>query len=1292
LFAVQRSIFDLFDDLVSEEAALRRTRLRVAGARPHRPVGFCLFLLLLLPLVCLGAEREWHRDNGFRWAELNVPQGGKSGFSLLSPGQTGVLYTNTLTELEAAANRTLLNGSGLAIGDYDKDGWPDLFFCGLDTPAVLYRNLGQFRFKDVTEEASLRLPGKNFRGAVFADLNGDNWDDLLVSATGRGVFCFLNDGRGKFRDSTQSAGTSTKFGSMTLALADVDGNSTLDLYVTNYRAEDIRDRGQVNMHMVNGQLAVPPEFKNRLLVLNGQVLEYGEPDQLYLNDGRANFTPLSWTHGAFLDEDGQPLKQPPLDWGLSATFRDFNSDGAPDIYVCNDYWPQDRIWINDGQGRFRAIARHALRNTSASSMGVDFADIDRDGHLDFFVVDMLSRDPRLRKRQMPAYRAAEVPPSALEIRPQFMRNTLFRNRGDGTFEEIAPFSGLTASDWSWQPTFLDVDLDGYEDLLIPAGNHRDVQDLDATAQIDARQHSWKGYPNEAERQKAFTQERLLHNRFYPFLPLPIVAFRNQGNLTFAETTRLWGTDQPGVHHGMAVGDLDGDGDLDFVVNNFGGAASLYRNDSSAPRVAVRLRGAPPNTQGIGAKITLRGGTVPKQTQEVVCGGRYLSGSEPLLVFAAGHATNQIEIEVVWRNGGRSVIASVEPNRLYEIEEKGALPRQGVQGPAAPASPITHHASTLRRFDAPTLFEDVSHWLNHTHRDEPFDDFTRQPLLPRKLSQLGPGVAWFDLNDDGREDLIVGSGRGGPLSIYLNDGGNGFKAERRFSQPATRDQTGIIGMRREDGSAVLLVASANYEDGLAVGASVRQYDFARKTIEDWLPGHASCAGSLALADFDGDGDLDLFVGGRVVPGRYPEPASSRLFRKTGVRWELDGEATKTLASVGLVSGAVWSDLNGDGFAELILACEWGPIRIFQNDRGQLKSFDPPLAFPNRERSILDSQSPTLTQLTGWWTGVTTGDLDGDGRMDIIAANWGLNSPYRASLEQPLRLYFADFAQRGALDLIETEFDSATRTALPLRLLNPLAQSLPFLRERFATHKLFSEASIDEVLKALPAKATETHVATLSSMAFLNRGSRFEVVELPREAQAAPAFGVSVGDFDGDGSEDAFLSENFFATQPEMPRLDAGRGLLLRNGGKGQLSAVPAWESGLEVYGEQRGAAGADFNADGRLDLVVTQNREPTRLFRNVGAKPGLRVKLKGPPGNPSGIGAVIWLVFKNGNGPAREIHAGSGYWSQDSAVQVLALRDEQISVAVRWPGGRTTTTEVAPGAREVTIDPAGKLVP
>ena len=1242
-----------------------------------------LLLVWALPTWHSSAkDREWHAENGFRWAELDVPKTGKTGFTFLPPEQTGLYFTNTLGEWEGAANRVLYNGSGVAVGDYDSDGLPDIFLCGLNTPNALYKNLGNWKFKDVTAEAGLVFSGKNFRGAVFADINGDGFSDLLVATTGRGVLCFLNDGHGKFKDITEAAGTGSHHGSVGMTLADIDGNGTLDLYIVNNRPDDIRDRGQVDVQMVKGKLSIPPALKDRLVVLDGRVEEYGEPDQMLLNDGKGHFTPMPWTGGRFLDEDGKKLEQPPLDWGLTAGFHDLNNDGFPDLYVCNDYWTPDRIWLNDGKGNFRAIDRLAIRCTSASSMGVDFADIDRDGNTDIFVLDMLSRDSRLRKRQMLAQTPHELPVGAIDNRPQILRNTLLHNRGDGTFEEIACYSGLEASEWSWSPVFLDVDLDGYEDLLVAPGHIKDVQDLDAGKIIHSRQRSYSGYTNAVERQKAFTTDKMLNGRFYPPLHFPIIAFRNLGHLKFEEVTSLWGTEQLGVHHGIALADFDNDGDMDFIVNNLNGGVGIYRNDTVAPRVAVRLKGLSPNTQGIGSKITLLNGAVPMQSQEIACGGRYMSGSEAMLVFAAGPALGGMTLEVNWRSGRSSTVRDVHPNRLYEIDESGASSDTQQATPAS-VEPTAGRRTTP---SPPPLFADVTHLIAHTHHEEAFDDFERQPLLPAKLSQAGPGVAWYDLDGDGHDDLIIGAGRGGVLSVYRNDGQGHFTKDEsaiKASQTLSDDMTGIVGWTPAPGQRALLLGQASYE---VIGSpSVVRLDWSGTELKlgQTLPSAESSAGPLAVADMDGAGNLDLFVGGRVIPGRWPERASSRIFHHHGkqLQLQLDIENSRLLEKVGCVTGAVWSDLDGDGFPELLLACEWGSIKIFRNDHGRLAPWDPPLTFPAKP----ETRNSKLGTLTGLWSGLTTGDVDGDGKLDIIAGNWGFNSAYRATPEQPLRIYYGDLAGQGATDLLETEYDPVSKAIVARRPMNGLARVMPFLLDRFTTFKSFSEATVAEILRDRKANAQEAQAATLASTVFLNRGDHFEVVELPAEAQLAPAFSVSVGDFDGDGHEDIFLSQNFFATRPDVPRLDAGRGLWLRGDGTGRFQAVPGQVSGIKVYGEQRGAALADFNEDGRVDVVVTQNGAATKLYQNVAAKPGLRVRLAGPPGNPTGVGATVRLMFGERLGPAREIHAGSGYWSQDSATQVLATPEQPTKIWVRWPGGKVTTTDVAPASREVTVE-------
>jgi hypothetical protein len=573
-----------------------------------------------------------------------------------------------------------------------------------------------------------------------------------------------------------------------------------------------------------------------------------------------------------------------------------------------------------------------------------------------------------------------------------------------------------------------------------------------------------------------------------------------------------------------------------------------------------------------------------------------------------------------------------------------------------------------------LFEEVSGLLNHRHHEEEYNDYARQPLLPRKLSQLGPGVAWQDVDGDGWEDLVIGSGKGGQLGVYRNDGKGGFSrmSGGPLDKPVARDQTTVIGL--ESG---LLIGSANYEDGLTNGGCIRIYDLKRKASGESILGQRLSTGPLALADIDGDGDLDLFVGGRVVAGRYPEGADSLLMRNEGgnlvvaQRWE----------KLGLVSGAVFSDLDGDGKPELILACEWGPIRIFKNNGDKLVAWEVPVT--------LKDQPSTLSRLTGWWNGVTTGDFDNDGRLDIVVSNWGLNSRYRTSQEHPRKLYYGDFGG-GGMDLIESCYEREMKTEVPERGLKFVALALPWMREQVGSFEAYGKASLQALYGEKLKQAEVVEVNTLETMVFLNRGDRFEGKALPREAQLSPAYAVCVGDYDGDGQEDIFLSQNFFAINPEMTRCDAGRGLWLKGEGKGSFTAVPGQESGIKVYGEQRGAALCDYDGDGRVDLVVTQNGAETKLYRNREAKAGLRVRLKGPAGNPTGAGATMRIESEDRLGPAREIHAGSGYWSQDSAVQVMTVSKPPTQIHVRWPGGKNTTSPVPVTAKEIEVNLDGSL--
>lgn len=1164
-----------------------------------------------------------------------------------------------------------MNGGGVAFGDVDADGRCDVFLCNLTGPSALYRNLGGWRFTNVATSAGVACDGLTAAGAAFADMDGDGDLDLVVNTVGHGTRVLANDGRGQFAEFARLNGSKA---GMSLAIGDLDGDRFLDLYVANYRTMALMDMPNTTFHFatrngqkvvarVNGRPVTDPEFANRYRVnARGGIEENGEVDEVYRNVGGKSFAPLSFTDGTFLDEDGKRMPEPPFDWGLSVMMRDFNQDGLTDIWVCNDFDTPDRIWLNQGNAKFRAAPRLAFRKSSYFSMGIDVADFNRDGFDDVFVVDMLSRDHVMRM-DMQGDRMPPVQlPGLYENRPHYMVNTLYLNRGDGTYAEMASFAGVEATDWSWTPLFLDVDLDGFEDLLVANGHERMARSLDVVEKLKGMRRT--------------TREEIFESRkLFPRQNSPNVAYRNRGDLTFEETGAAWGLNFDGVSHGMATADLDGDGDLDVVVNNLNDPVSFYRNDSIAPRVVVRLKGITPNTCGIGARITVRGGAVPEQSQEMICGGRYLSSDEAVRVFAAGSMTNVMTVVVKWPGGKQSVVAGVRANQLCEVDES-------IAAPAPPESRVPA---------VPPMFTDVPATLAHRHVDERFDDFARQPMLPHQLSQLGPGVMWADLDGDGWDDLVIGAGKGGSIAALRNNRQGGFQlaTEPFLIQPLARDITVILPWRRSSGAIGLIAAQSNYEDKATDVPIVRLVDFARRAFDDSLPASTSSAGPMAMADVDGDGRLDLFVGGRAIPERWPEPATSLLLRGVGDGFAVDATNTATFAGVGLVSGAVFSDLDDDGDPDLVLACEWGPLKVFRNERGRFVSWDAPVKEANVERPTSNAQRSVLSQFTGLWNSVTAADFDGDGRMDLVAGNWGRNTRQQSHRAHPIELWFGDANGDGVMEVVEAYFDTTLKAVVPERQMDFLTRGMPFVRANFATHMQYGRASLPEILGDKAGEMKRLPASWLESAVLLNRGDRFELRALPFEAQLAPVFGIVAQDFDGDGRIDLFLAQNFFGLQPDVPRLDAGRGLLLRGDGSGGFQPLPTKVSGLAIYGEQRGAAAADFDRDGRVDLAVSQNGAETKLYRNATAKPGVRVRLIGMPGNRDAIGSRVRMEVNGVQGPAYELHAGAGYWSMDAPAVVLAADQLPARVLVRWSGGRWTTNDVPAGIREITLDAAGR---
>ncbi|MFK7844307.1 MAG: VCBS repeat-containing protein, partial [Rhodothermales bacterium] len=1189
-----------------------------------------LLLFFLLISGCAPEELTWNEEAGYRWADLNV-RSGAAGFVQLDGQQTGVFFANHLTGDQVAENRHRMHGSGVALGDVDGDGWTDIYFARLNGDNVLYKNKGGWEFEDITLEAGVGASDRFSTGAVFADIDGDEDLDLLVNALGGPNAAFLNDGAGQFEEATEMLGLSSNKGSTSMALADIEGDGDLDLYVANYKHKALRDSlppdriawERVVQQNEDGYHINPAFDDHYVLRVHGTKLlrlESAEADQLLLNDGEGHFSAAQLSQLNVLDEKGQPVDMTRMkDWALSVRFQDLNGDLAPDLYVCNDFESPDYIWMNDGHGTFRAIPPLSLRKTSNATMSVAVSDVNRDGEVDLFLADMLSQSHSRRKMQKATQVSLPVEIGVVDDRPQVMQNTFFLNRGDHTFAEVANLNGLQASEWTWSSAFLDVDLDGYEDLIVTNGHAFDVQNFDA--QLREQQ--------QIKRVRNFDMYRRLILDF-PALHLKNVAFKNEGGVRFTSQPDGWGLGvDTDVSHGMAMADLDNDGDLDVVVNRLNKEAGLFKNTSAASRVAVRLKGAGKNSQGIGAKIKLLNGAVPSQEKEVISGGLYLSGSDPIYSFAVGTEPGDMAIEITWRNGETSRVEAVKPNRIYEIvQERTSTP---IQETSKPAEALVASEATE------PIFAEVE--IDYQHTEAVFDDFARQPLLPRRFSQAGPAVVWADVDRDGDDDLLVGSGKGGQTGYFRNEKGRLVRQQNSLlNQAADLDQNGIVVIPAGRGTRVL-VAMSNYEAQAGVPSLIRVFDVRGNSwkIAQDLDFGASGIGPLSAADIDGDGDVDVFAGGSIQPGRYPARASSKVFVNDGAGYfRLAENMSELFTDLGMVNGSVFGDMDLDGDQDLILALDWGALRYFEND-GAGKFSD-------------QSERFGLLPLTGMWHGVDLGDFNGDGRLDIVATNWGLNGQYRQS-DKPQRLYWADYDRNGTIDVLESYYEPSLQGYVPQAGLNLLMYALPYLRRQIQSFSAFSTMTMPDILGSVQDKDTFWEAAELEQKVLLNTGEGFEPVDLPILAQVSPGFGVGVGDYDQNGQEDVFIAQNFFAERLDVARSDAGRGLWLNGAGDGSFTIAEGTDTGIKVYGEQRGAALSDYNGDGTLDIAISQNGNMLKLYQNKSKAAGIRVLLSGPAANPWAIGSQVRLVYTDGTkGPVRNVSVGSGYLSQHSVQQ------------------------------------------
>jgi hypothetical protein len=1180
-------------------------------------------------------------------------------FTLLSPDDTNITFSNNIIptdEVNIMKREYIYNGGGVAVGDFNQDGLQDIFFSGNAVPNELYLNKGDLEFENVSEVAGIKAPDRWSQGVAIVDINNDEKLDIYVSATfsqeaiRRQNMLFVNQGNDKngvpiFKDLAREYNVADTAHSANAVFFDYDNDGDLDLYVL--------------MNEMNEQF--PSQYRAK--ALNG---ESRTTDRLYRNDWDETLK-----HPVFTDVSCE-AKILIEGFGHSVAIVDINQDGWKDIYVTNDYLKNDLFYINNQDGTFTNRITDMVKHQSFSAMGNDIADINNDGQVDMIALDMLPASNKRKKQMIGANRYVDyILNDQYGYEHQYIRNTLQLNQGINpetglpVFSEIGILAGVFDTDWSWASLFMDFDNDGLRDLLITNGFPKDVTDHDFGAFRSGATNMFATYES-------------LKNQI-PEVKIPNYVFKNNGNLSFSDQSKAWGMNHASFTNGTAVADLDNDGDLDIVTNNINDVAFVMRNNLNEQKdkkkeknnwLRIKLQGSEKNKLGLGAKVWVYTKDGMQFYEHSFYRG-FLSSSENVAHFGVGKNAVIDSIRVIWNDNKTELLKAVKINEIKVLSYQNADTK------------ITNYQLLITQQDTinkqkrtPLTTANQQLNINFTHAELDFVDFNIQRTLPHKFSQSGPSIAVADVNGDGLDDFFVGGSfkYHGTLFTQNQDGkftARIFNPEKlliKSSKPTPYNPKDIplkpienINKLQEDASALFFDADGDGDNDLYVASG--SYEFVenaphqqdRLYLNDGkgnfkidtlaLPEMLEAKSCVKAVDFDGDGDLDLFVGGRVVPAKYPMPTKSYILRNESKKdktifTDITKEVCPELLKIGMVTDALWTDYDNDQQSDLVIVGEFMPITFFKNNKGKLTR--------NKEQETLNSK-------VGWWNSIVAGDFDNDGDMDYVAGNLGLNSMYKATENEPTTIYAKDFDGNGSYDAVLNCFmnDSlGNRASYPMHSRDDMIKQMLFMRRKFQRYANYGKATSSDLFSKDTLQGAQILQATHFQSSYIeNQGNgKFEMKVLPVEAQFAPIFGMKAEDIDQDGNLDLLIVGNDYGNEVFMGRMDALYGLYLQGNGKGNFAPVPLPQSGFVVPKDGKALVSL-FDKNGKQVFIASQNKDKLLCFvagentSNKRVVSGDTDHSKAVKLNADDIFAEI--TFKNGKKRKVEFYYGDTYFSQSS---------------------------------------------